>query len=236
MRALLAGTLLVLALAVTGCGGSGGASSPTTTAGGSGEATAPATQVLSDSVAAAEAASSVHMGGDINSGGQQIGLNLSVAKGKGASGTITVDGATVQLILIGRIAYVKAGASALKALLGGKPPTNWVGRWLKVPAYSGPFQPILGFSDPKALFDRLKAGADAALTNSGVTTYQGQSVIALDDGVKNGTLYVAAAGQPYPVALVKTGSDGGSISFSGWNAQVPLIAPAHALDVTRVGR
>jgi hypothetical protein len=107
------------------------------------------------------------------------------------------------------------------------------GKWLKFPVDDARFKGLVGFSSPKALFDGLKSGADSALKNKGTTTYKGQSVVALDDGKANGTLYVSATGKPYPVALVKTGSDGGAITFGDWDQPVSVTAPANALDFSQ---
>ena len=54
------------------------------------------------------------------------------------------------------------------------------------------FGPLIAVASAKSIFDQLKSGADSGLQNKGTTTYKGQSVVAIDDGTKNGTLYVAA--------------------------------------------
>src|SRR5438045_1851855 len=111
MRVILAGIALALVLAfvAAGCGGSGGSSNPTTTASsGNGEASKPATQVLADAVKAARAASSLHLGGDVSTGGKQIGLDLSVAKDKGATGSMTLNGQKVDLVVDGKDGYMRA--------------------------------------------------------------------------------------------------------------------------------
>jgi len=59
--------------------------------------------------------------------------------------------------------------------------------------------------------------------------------VAIVDTTKGGTLYVAASGTPYPVALVKSGNSAGSIEFSNWNQSVTLTAPKGALDLSQFG-
>jgi len=59
-------------------------------------------------------------------------------------------------------------------------------------------------------------------TNKGATTYNGQSVVAIDRGSKSGTVYVAATGTPYPVAIV---SPGRSFTFDSRNKPVTLTPP-----------
>jgi len=228
MRNVLAGTLLVVAFAAAGCGSGGSQSANTTSGSGNSEASKSATQVLTDAVTAADSASSMRMNGNVNASGKQIGLDLSVAKGNGAKGSLTLGGNPVQLIVVGPNGYMKAGSTFWSQFAGSSGSVIsqlLAGRWLKFPVNNAQFGPLVAFSSPKALFDQLKAGADSSLKNNGATTYKGQSVVALDDGSKNGTLYVSATGTPYPVALVKTGSGGGTITFSGWNDPVSLAAP-----------
>lgn len=236
MRNVLAGTLLIVAFAVAGCGG--GSSSPSgTNSSSNGEASKSATQVLRDTVKAADAASSMRMNGNVSSSGKQIGLDLSIAKGNGAKGSMTLGGDAVQLIVVGDNGYLKASPAfwtQFAGSSGGMIAQLLAGRWLKFPVHNAQFEPLVAFASPKALFDQLQSGADASLKNNGATTYKGQDVVALDDGAKNGTLYVSSTGTPYPVALVKTGSGGGAITFSEWNKPVSLTAPANALDFSHL--
>jgi len=234
MRNVLVGTLLVVALAVAGCGGG---SSPSGGGGDNGEASKSASQVLSDAVKAADGASSLHMTGSVNSNGKQIGIDLSVAKNKGAKGSLTLGGADVQLVVVGTNGYLKAGSAFWNQFAGSQGAMIvqlLAGRWLKFPVNNAQFQPLVAFSSPKALFDQLKSGVDSTLKNNGAKTYKGQSVVALDDGAQNGTLYVSATGTPYPVALVKSGSGGGTITFGDWSQPVSLTAPSDVLDFSNL--
>jgi hypothetical protein len=237
MRSFLAG--IVLVLLVAGCGGGGSSSNTTTTSSGgdNGMASKPATQVLAASVKAADSASSLHVGGNVSSGKNPIGIDLSIAKGNGATGSMTLNGHKVDLVIVGSNGYLKGDGSFWTQFGGAAGATiaqMLQGKWLKFPVDNAQFHPIIAFSSAKALFDKLKSGADSHLQNNGATTYKGQSVVALDDGSKNGTLYVAATGTPYPVALVKMGSGGGTITFSAWNQPVSLTAPTNVLDFSKL--
>lgn len=235
MRSFLAGIALALALVAAGCGGSG--SSSTTTASDNGMASKPAPQVLAATVKAAESASSLHMQGNVSSGKQPVGIDLSIAKDQGATGSMTINGKKVDLIIVGGSGYMK-GDAAFWQQFGGTAGAMIAqllqGKWLKFPVNNSQFHPIIAFSSAKAIFGQLKSGAGSQLTNDGATTYKGQSAVALNGGAKNGTLYVAATGTPYPVALVKTGSDGGTITFSAWNEPVTLTAPTNVLDFSKL--
>jgi len=237
MRKVLAGTLLVLALAVAGCGGS---SSPggTTNASGNGEASKPAQQVLNDAVKAAEAASALHMTGQIPAKGQQIGIDMTIVKGKGAMGSLTLQGQKVDLLVIGSDAYMKAG-SAFWAQFGGTSGSTIAplvaDKWVKFSTANPQFQGFTAFTDSRSLFESLATGS-RTITNKGATTYNGQSVVNIFDTSKNGNLYVAATGTAYPVAVVKSSAGGsGAITFDNWNQSVTLTAPSGAIDFSHLG-
>jgi hypothetical protein len=58
-------------------------------------------------------------------------------------------------------------------------------------------------------------------------------VIAVNDVTKGGTLYVATTGKPYPVEIVKTGSQPGRVDFDHFNESVTLTAPSNAIDIAQ---
>jgi hypothetical protein len=166
-----------------------------------------------------------------------IGVDLSIVKDQGATGSMTIGGKKVNLVVVGGEGYMK-GDSAFWSQFGGSAGAMIAqllqGKWLKFPVNNSQFHPIVAFASAKAIFDQLKSGADSHLVNQGATTYKGQSVVALNDGAKKGTFYVAATGTPYPVALVKTGSSAGTITFSAWNEPVTLTAPSDVIDVSKL--
>lgn len=239
MRNVLAGTLLLVALALAGCGG-GSSPGNSTNSSGNGEASKPARQVLTDAAKAADAASSVRVSGQVTTKGQQVGLDLTIAKGKGATGSITLKGQKVDLVVIGTSGYMKAGAAFFQAVGGSQGAAigqMLAGKWFKFPTTNAQFGQIAGFANAKSIFDRITA-THGALTNKGATTYKGQSVVAIYDSSKanGGTLYVAATGTPYPVAIAGNGSgSSGSITFDQWNQSVTLTAPSGAIDLSSLG-
>ena len=102
-------------------------------------------------------------------------------------------------------------------------------KWLKVPTNDAKFGSFADLTNANSFFKMLNK--HGKLANKGETTYKGQSVVAIDDTTQGGTLYVAASGTPYPVALVKNkGSRAGAVSFDNWNQSVTLTPPKGALD------
>ena len=60
-------------------------------------------------------------------------------------------------------------------------------------------------------------------------------MVAIEDTTKGGTLYVAARGAPYPVAIVG-GKGRGAIAFDRWNESASIEAPKGAIDMSALGK
>ncbi len=237
MRSLLVGSLLAVALFAAGCGGG---SSPSANGGGAnGEASKSAARVVADATQAAQAASSLHISGQITDNGQQISVDLTIAKGKGATGSLTLKGQKVDLEVIGGDAYMKApGAfwSQFAGAQGSMIASVLADKWLKFPTSNPQFSGFTKIASSQSLLSQLMS-KHGTLQNKGATTYKGQSVVAIEDKTKGGTLYVAGTGTAYPIAITKTsvGSGAtGSITFDSWNASVSLTAPSGAIDLSQL--
>jgi hypothetical protein len=232
MRGFSGGALLLAVVFAAGCGGGGGGGNTQS----SGEAAKPAKQVVADAVKAADAASSVHMSGQVVDGGRQIGVDLSIVRDKGATGTLTLGGSGVDLIVIGNTAYIRGGPDFWRTYTH-VPGVSQVlaNKWLKFSANNAQLGPLTALTDDRAFFDQLSA-TNGKVVSHGVTTYNGQSVIAIYDSPQNGTLYVAASGTPYPVGIVKSSqsSTAGKVTFDHWDQPVTLTTPKGALDFSKV--
>lgn len=222
MLTCLAGCAVLLALA--GCGGSSSDS---------GVASESPQKILSDSLTAAKGLKSVHAAGTVNSGGQHIALDIQLVGGKGGQGQITLNGLSFKLVGLNHYAYMqappavweKAGAPAAAA-------QQLQGKWLRTPA-SGQFGSIASLTDINTLFTQLLTQHGKKLTTGGESTVAGRKVVAVKSD--QGTLYVAATGKPYPVEIVKPGSDGGRIDFDRFNESVSLSAPTNTINLPSVG-
>jgi len=238
MRAFSTCAVLVAVLFAAGCGGSGGGGGGSSSAGPpSGEAAKPANAVVADASKAASGASAFHMSGQINSSGKLIGVDLSVVRGKGATGTLTVGGAKVDLVLIGNDGYMRASSAFWKqyASQAGGFTDLFADKWIKFPGKSAQLGSLTGPLSAKSLFKSLTT-SHGKLVNQGEKTYNGQSVVAIHDVTKNATLYVADTGAPYPVGLVKTAEpNAGKVAFDHWNEPATLTAPKGALDFSHLG-
>jgi hypothetical protein len=173
--------------------------------------------------------------------GKPAGVDFTIVRGKGVTGSLTVGGAQVDLIVTGKNGYLRASSDFWQSIAkreGGGQAAGFAGlfgdKWLKFPAGNNDFSQLIDPTKLGSLFDSLTSN-HGRLDNNGQTTYKGQSVVAIESA-KGGTLYVAATGTPYPVALVKTGGkSNGTIVFDDWNKSVTLTAPKDALDLSQFG-
>jgi hypothetical protein len=237
MRRLSPVALLAALVCLAGCGGGGGGgASASTSTGPSALASKPPAVVAAAAAKAAKAASSFHISGQIHSSGKDVGVDFSFLRGKGATGTLTLNGAKVDVVLIGSEGYLRASSAFFKQYgkQAGAFAQLLADKWLKFPANNPQFGSITSQMNAGSLLKSLSSN-HGKLQNQGDTTYQGQSVVAIHDASKQGTVYVAASGTPYPVALVRTGKGAGKIEFDDWNQPVTLTAPKGALDLSQFG-
>jgi hypothetical protein len=221
-RRVLIGAAIVVALA--GCGGSSS----------NGEAKKPATQVVADAQKAALAASSVHVVGTITDNGQPLEVDLILVKGKGGKGSLNENGLKFELVRIGNDAYIKGTDAFLRKFAGAQAATLFHDKWLKGSAQSGELAALTPLTDANQLF-KAALGQHGRLANKGETDYRGDTVVEIDDTTQGGTLYVAAKGDPYPVALKGTAKQG-SVAFDDWNADATVEAPKGAVDLSQLGK
>ncbi len=224
IRAWLLLPALVVLLA--GCGSS---SSST----GNGVASKTPTQIIAAAKAAAASAVSAHVAGSIVSEGKPILLDMELVAGKGGKGRITVEGLAVNLIQVDRAVYINGSTAFYKRLAGSAAAQLLQGKWLKAPASSSNFESFSQLTDLRKLIGSTLA-AHGKLTRGQTTTMDGQKVIGLTDGAKEGTLYVATTGAPYPIALVKKGSSGGKIVFDRWNKPVTITPPKNSVNINQL--
>jgi len=202
-----------LGLALTGC--SSTSKSPATT---TAEADKHPEQVLADARAALRRASSVHVHGQVHQMGQASTVDLTIAPGKGASGTVTLGPTTLTLVKVGTATYVKGqavpGVPAGKSGFTRLPDTQAVGL--------------------DAVLD-LRALGDAALQPSGRltrdvsrSTTAGVPSLLLTDAVDGSELFVVDGPDPRPLVAVTKGANSGTLTFDEYDKDVTFLTPAGA--------
>jgi hypothetical protein len=218
----LAGFAVLAVLA--GCGGSSSDS---------GIASESPQKILKDSLAAANGLKSVHAAGAINSGGQRIAIDIQLVGGQGGRGQITLGGLSFKLVGLNKYAYMQAPPAVWqKAGAPASAAQSLQGKWLRTPA-TGQFASIASLTNIHTLFNQLLTQHGKTLTKGGESTVAGHKVVAVKSD--QGTLYVASTGKPYPVELVKGGSNGGRIDFDRFNDAVTLSAPTNTIDLPQLG-
>jgi hypothetical protein len=221
-RRLLIGVAVVVALA--GCGGSSS----------NGEAKKSADQVVADAQKAANNASSVHVTGNITDNGTPLALDLTLVKPKKGKGTLSEQGLKFDVIRVGDTVYIRGSQAFLKQFAGPGAAALLKGKWLKGSATSSQLAALAPLTDQEQLF-KAALGQHGKLANKGEVEFQGQKVVEIDDTTQGGKLYVAATGDPFPVAL-RGSKQQGSVNFTDWNADATVEAPQGAVDLSQFGK
>jgi hypothetical protein len=219
--------LIVLAVlaALAGCGGGSDSN---------GEADKTASQILADARQAARDAGSVAVAGSIDDKGTKIDLDLHIGK-KTGTGSITIEGTKVDLIRIGDVVYLRAGADFYERIGAGKAASKLLaGRWLKASSTQKDFKDIAQLTDIDD-FVTQAVKPEGTLSKGDETTVDGQKGIELKDS-EGGSLLVATTGEPYPLVFKGGGTTSGTVTLSDWGEKVAAKAPAGAIDIAMLGR
>ena len=215
---------LLLAVAVAGCGG--GTNS-------NGEAKKTAEQVIADAQDAAVGATIVHVVGHGTANGSPLKIDLWVGNGKG-KGHLEESGLGFDIVRVGDVVYVKGGSASLQKFAGAGAAALLHDRWLKGSATSGQLASLASLTDKKQFFQGV-LGQHGKVENKGETDYHGTKAVEIRDTTQGGSLFVAATGTPYPVAL-EGGKQQGNITFTGWDASETVVAPKGAVDLSSLGK
>jgi len=215
------GAVLLLA----GCGGKKGPKD-------NGVAKMSPSDALAEVKDAVTGATSVHIVGTGSTGGQPLGLNLKLVKGKGGAGHITVNGLSFDIIRIGDKAYFKGSSSFWSKFGGSAAAQLFNGKWLMAPANKGELASFTPLTNLTALTNQVLA-SHGVLKMGATTEINGQPAVAIVDQSNGGTLYVATTGPAYPLKLTP-GKGKGAIAFSDWDQPVSLTAPAKSIDYDKL--
>lgn len=206
------------ALVLAGCGGSSD----------NGEAKKSGPQVAADAAAALKAAGAFHVVGTMTQDGKPSNIDLQI-QNNDVSGTMTLDGAKVELVVLGGKAYIKGDSkfwtsnnvpSQTAALLNG--------RWVAAPASAAS---DLADLSANGLAKELQNPTDSPLTDPvHKAKVDGKSVVVVTQ--KDGSeLDVAAKDKPYPLRIVNKGDQAGSLNFTGYGEKKPIKTPPSPLNL-----
>ncbi len=222
----------VLIAVVSGACGGGSSSN--------GEEKKTASQVLADAKAATLKVSSFHMTGQTVDNGKATALDMTLSPTRGG-GSVTNDGATIQLVVGGGEVYMKADAASWQKLGGSSMSAAAAqlvaDKWVKAPATNPDFRGLANIGDLKSFLDE-GFKPEGQVSKQGVTTVDGKRVVPLVDSTGS-TLYIAATGQPYAVKIVNTAKSSGgagTVTFDHYgSAAIPAI-PTGAVDLNALAK
>ena len=233
VRAWLAVGSLALTVLLAGCGGSSHSTAGTGYAPQpNGERSKFPDQIITDAIAAADSAKSVHISGSVINSGKPLKLDLDLVTGKGGAGTVTLNGLTFQIVRIGSKAYFKADATFWRHFGGAALGAALSGRWIEASATSGDLASLTPITDVEQLFQSVLGSHGPLEKAANTVAIGGQPTIGIIDSGQGATVFIAADGEPYPLKLLQSG--GGSVVFERWNAEPALTAPAGALDFDKL--
>ena len=194
-----------------------------------------ADQIATKAVANLKSASSVHVTGAVTSSGETVGLDLTLVRAQGCTGTMAVTGTgSFQLTAIGSQVWIKPDQQFWKNEGATAAVLNVVsGKYLKVTATSR-FGSLREFCQPSQLagsFGSPKAG----LVKGTTTTISGQQALQIKQNGSAASLFVSDTAKPQMLRL--SGGSQGTIDFSDYNSPVTLTAPSAAdtLDGAKYG-
>ncbi|MCW2698832.1 MAG: putative Lipoprotein [Blastococcus sp.] len=187
-------------------------------------------EVASAAATALEDAGAVHVKGSVDQGGEAGRIDLQL-QGEDASGTITFNGADVQLLNVGGQAYLQAPVDFWTSFgLPEEATALFEGKWIVVPdEAAAQFQDFsLG-----AFVDDLRhptSDVKNAVTSDEV---DGDPVVVIEqeDG---STLTVANAEKAYPLALTNEGDSPSSLTFSDFGEKDDISAPSDPIDLSEL--
>jgi hypothetical protein len=130
--------------------------------------------------------------------------------------------------------YIKGGSAFLTKFANPAAAALLHDRWLKAPTTAAQVAPLASLTDKQQFFQGV-LGQHGKVENKGESDYKGQKAVEIRDTTQGGSLFVAATGTPYPVALAG-GKQQGDILFSDWNSSETIEAPKGAIDLSSLGK
>lgn len=178
---------------------------------------------------------SVHAVGRIDENGQQLSLDVHVARDRGI-GTLGLGSGQLEVRLVDGTAYVRGDEAAYTAFGASSAQVKLIAnKWLKGSSSSGDLSNFSGFLDLGKLFDSLLT-PDGKVETGKTTTLHGQPAFTLVDSGAGGTLYIAETGKALPLRIEKTGTGGGQVDFTDYDDPVSVSAPSGAVDLSQLGQ
>jgi hypothetical protein len=191
---------------------------------GSGTPAEPGATALTTSMQqAVRGATSVHFDGQESEHGIPVGVDTGISRSGDVSGTVTDNGANVQVLGVGGKAYIKVTPELLKQVKAPASSCSIVcGRWAELPANEA--GQLTGQLTMSNLTGSVATTKLPKFTEDGSTTVNGQPAWVLR-AANGATLDVSSVGKPYPLKATPGSGGHGVIKYSQWNAVPKPAAP-----------
>jgi hypothetical protein len=163
-------------------------------------------------------ASSVRVKGSFVDGGSRITLDLRQSA-RGATGTITLDGAKIRLLTIGRTAYFTGDRKFWTEAGGAEAYDLFKGKWVKTSLDAADFKEVAFFAERSFIAEQLPVSGVLGDRRENV---RGVPAFKFQDSTEVG-YWVALSGEPYPLRLGE--GDGEAIDFLDYGKPVDLTPP-----------
>lgn len=183
------------------------------------------------------AVSSLTMSGDITTGGQEIGIDLSLNTDGQCRGTIGVGGGEAEIISLEDTAFLRGDEAFWAASAGGEAAAQAITRavgekWIRLPEDQNQFGDFCDLDGLLDEFEEVGSGEEAPEKGE-VTDVNGVEAIALIDTNADGdqTTGWVAVDEPHHLVRIEVGGDeAGTIDLGGFDEPLDLTEP-DAADV-----
>lgn len=180
-----------------------------------------AQEIVDEATEAARSESSVKASGaTVDDGGTPMDLDLSISP-DGTTGTMTVEGTTIQLLITDQEFYMRADGDSWTTLAGDAAAGALLAdRWVLVPTAEEDFAEVAFFADWDTFVNELFS-VEGTLSKGDVEEIDGVDTVAIiEDG--GGTMWIAIEGDPLPIR----GDDGeGDVFDLEWGVDVDITLP-----------
>lgn len=218
---LLAGTVLA------GCGGNSERTLPAASP--AAVDSLGAAQIVTAAQRALAAARSVHIVGQYQQDNRPVRVDMRIAAGNTAVGTVTSNGSSVEVRRVGDQLYVK-GDDTFLAALGDKAKATR-GKWLVGPIAQAD-RALAELTDLQGFAGTLTPGS-GTLTKEAVRPLGGQQAVSVLNPA-GARLWVADTGTPYPLRLERLGTTVGTLDYSDYDRPVEVKAPSPTVPLSSV--
>ena len=193
------------------------------------EQTKTVAEIFTDARHAMSNASSFHVLGRVQAQGTEA-FNLSLSK-TGGGGSVTVLGATMEIVVAKGTLYIKANQKSWLVLTKSKSTAQLVAnRWIKIKATNSSFSDFASLTITKDFVSQFLGGGSSGLTKvPGTTNWDGHLAVVLTNS-SGDKLYIADTGVPYILRVQGSGKSG-SLNFSDFNSAPMPPVPTNAISL-----